>query len=86
MNTTKTSMIALLALMAAPGFAAEAARIEGKDIRIEFDGIMQSRVTAVLGGQERVVGDFPRNPFAYRETTSKTFPFKNRLMSPSATA
>ncbi len=58
MNTTKTSTIALLALMGAPGFAAEAARIEGKDIRIEFDGIMQSRVTAVLGGQERVVGDF----------------------------
>ena len=51
-------MIAVLALMSSPGFAAEAARVAGKNIRIEFDGAMHSRVVAVLGGQERVVGDF----------------------------
>jgi alpha-galactosidase len=58
MNAIDRSMIALLTLMAAPSFAAQAVRVEGKNIRIEFDGTMHSRVIAVLGGRERVVGDF----------------------------
>jgi alpha-galactosidase len=51
-------MIAVLALMGAPGFAAEALRVAGKNIRIEFNGTMHSRLVAVLGGEERAVGDF----------------------------
>jgi alpha-galactosidase len=51
-------MIAVLALMSSPAFAAEVARIAGKNIRIEFDGAMRSRVVATIEGHERVVGDF----------------------------
>ncbi|HXI41525.1 MAG TPA: glycoside hydrolase family 36 protein [Bryobacteraceae bacterium] len=58
MNTPYKPIIALLALMSAPSFAARVVRVEGKDIRIEFDDTMHSRVIAVLGGQERAVGDF----------------------------
>ena len=49
--------------MGAPGFAAEPARVEGKNIRVEFDDTMHSRVVASLGGQERVVGDFAPSEF-----------------------
>jgi hypothetical protein len=38
-------------------FAAEVARVAGKNIRIEFDGAMHSRVVATIEGHERVVGD-----------------------------
>ncbi|HTQ57388.1 MAG TPA: glycoside hydrolase family 36 protein [Bryobacteraceae bacterium] len=38
--------------------AAGSARVEGKNIRIEFDGEMRSRVVALLGGQEHAIGDF----------------------------
>jgi alpha-galactosidase len=62
MNGTATQIV-LLVLMGAPGFAAEPARVEGKNIRLEFDGIMHSRVVASLGGQERVVGDFAPSEF-----------------------
>jgi len=48
----------MLALMGVPAFAAEAARVAGKNIHIEFDGVMHSRVVATLDGRERVVGDF----------------------------
>jgi alpha-galactosidase len=58
MNTAHRSAVALVALMVAPGFAAEVVRVEGKNIRIEFDDTMHSRVVALLGGQERAVGDF----------------------------
>jgi alpha-galactosidase len=58
MNTLKSSMIAVLGLMSAHAFAAEAARVEGKNIRIEFDKNMHSRVVAVFGGREIVIGDF----------------------------
>jgi alpha-galactosidase len=51
-------IIAFLALMGVPAFAADVARVEGKNIRIEFDSAMHSRVVAVLRGPERVVGDF----------------------------
>src|SRR5579872_4420630 len=58
MRQTPALMIVALVLMAAPGLAAEAASVEGKNIRVEFNGAMHSRLVAVLGGQERVVGDF----------------------------
>jgi alpha-galactosidase len=58
MNETKRFLIATFALMGVPAFAAEAARVAGKNIHIEFDGAMHSRVVATLVGHERVVGDF----------------------------
>jgi alpha-galactosidase len=58
MNATGSLMIAALALTGTPGFAAEAALVQGKNIRIEFDGAMHSRVVALLGSQERIVGEF----------------------------
>jgi alpha-galactosidase len=58
MNQTPARMIAALALMGATGFAAETARVEGRNLRVEFNAIMHSRVVAVLGGRERVLGDF----------------------------
>lgn len=51
-------MIVALALTAASGFGAEPVRVEGKNIRIEFNTAMHSRVVAVLGGHERVIGEF----------------------------
>jgi alpha-galactosidase len=39
-------------------FAQEAVRVEGKNIRIEFDREMHSRVVANFGGGEKVIGDF----------------------------
>jgi alpha-galactosidase len=58
MSAANRPTIALLALMGASSFAAEAVRVEGKNIRIEFGDKMHSRVIAVLGGQEHRVGDF----------------------------
>src|SRR5690349_15389399 len=58
MRATNRFMIAMLALMGAPGFSAEVVRVEGKNIRIEFDDTAHSRVIAVFGGQERAVGNF----------------------------
>ncbi len=58
MNATKTLMIATFALMGIPAFTADAPRVAGKNIRIEFDGAMHSRLVATLDGHERVVGDF----------------------------
>jgi alpha-galactosidase len=62
MNGTVT-LIVLLVLMGAPDFAAEPVRVEGKNIRVEFDDTMHSRVVATLGGQERVAGDFAPSEF-----------------------
>jgi alpha-galactosidase len=58
MNEMWRPMIAVLALASFPAFAAEVARVAGKNIRIEFDGAMHSRVVATIEGHERVVGDF----------------------------
>jgi alpha-galactosidase len=46
-----------------PGFAAGGARVDGRNIRIEFDGNMHSRAVALLGGQERIIGDFSPSEF-----------------------
>ncbi len=55
--------LAVLALVGAPGYAAQGARVAGKNIRIEFDSAMHSRVIATLGGRERVIGDFTPSEF-----------------------
>src|ERR1022692_2639884 len=61
-NTTLLPLI-LIAWAGAPGFAAEGARVDGQNIRIEFDGNMHSRVVAVRAGQESVIGDFTPSEF-----------------------
>ena len=55
----------LVALMLAGlrGYAADSLRIEGGNIRIEFDASMHSRVVALLGGPEIPVGDFTASEF-----------------------
>src|SRR5580700_4112342 len=65
MRTASRSLLqlVLIAWAGAPGFAAEGARVDGKNIRIEFDGNMHSRVVALLAGQERVIGDFTSSEF-----------------------
>ena len=40
------------------GIAQEAVRVEGKNIRIEFDRAMHSRVVAMFDGGEQIIGDF----------------------------
>lgn len=45
-------------LLGSPAFAAGPVRVEGKNIRIEFDKAMRSRVVAVFGGRETAIGDF----------------------------
>jgi hypothetical protein len=37
---------------------AQVAVVRGKNIRVEFDGAMRSRVIAVLDGREHVIGAF----------------------------
>src|ERR1035441_10224674 len=65
MRTANGTLLQLvvIAWAGSPGCAAEGARIDGKNIRIEFDGNMHSRVVAVLAGQERVIGDFTPSEF-----------------------
>lgn len=55
--------VVLVALAGAPSFAAEGVSVQGKNIRIEFDKNMHSRVVALFGGQERVVGEFAPSEF-----------------------
>ncbi|HYM05051.1 MAG TPA: glycoside hydrolase family 36 protein [Terriglobales bacterium] len=51
-------ILAIFTLMGTSAYAAETVRVEGKNIRVEFNATMHSRLVAVLGGQERVLGDF----------------------------
>ncbi|HYM05738.1 MAG TPA: glycoside hydrolase family 36 protein [Terriglobales bacterium] len=51
-------IFAIFTLMGTSVFAAETVRVAGKNIRIEFNATMYSRVVAMLGGEERAVGDF----------------------------
>ncbi|HZT32237.1 MAG TPA: glycoside hydrolase family 36 protein [Bryobacteraceae bacterium] len=62
MNRAKRLVLVCLALTGA-GFAAAATRVEGKSIRVEFDGSMHSRLVAILDGKERVMGDFTPSEF-----------------------
>ncbi len=43
--------------------AADGARVDGQNIRIEFDANMHSRVVKLLAGQESVIGDFSPSEF-----------------------
>jgi hypothetical protein len=80
------TQIVLLVVMGAPGFAADPPRVEGKNIRIEFDGTMHSRVVASLAGQERVVGDFAASEFIrVSGRDGPTSPCKTRHTSASGT-
>jgi len=51
-------LVVMAAAILAAGYAQEAPRVQGKNIRIEFDAKMHSRVVALFDGRERVVGDF----------------------------
>jgi alpha-galactosidase len=55
--------LVVLASMGAASLAAETASVAGKNIRVEFDGTMHTRVVALLGGKDRVVGDFTPSEF-----------------------
>jgi alpha-galactosidase len=88
------SQCVLLASIIAHGFAADGARVAGKNMRVEFDGAMHTRVVALLGGHERAIGDFTPSEFirvAGREITDFTLqgqtskPTHDRLGSGSAT-
>ena len=47
--------------------AQEPVRVAGKNIRIEFDRAMHSRVVAIFDGSEQIIGDsLLPNIFAYR--------------------
>lgn len=46
-----------------PACAAAGGRVQSKGIRIEFDSKMHSRVVALFGGRERVIGDFAPSDF-----------------------
>jgi alpha-galactosidase len=52
------SIAAALLGLAAQAFAAGPVRIEGKNIRVEFDSAMRTRIVAIIGGRERSVGNF----------------------------
>src|SRR5690348_16227896 len=62
MTPTSVRLVLLMSL-AASGYAGETARVAGGSIRIEFDRSMHSRVVAMLGGQERIIGDFTPSEF-----------------------
>jgi alpha-galactosidase len=50
--------VLVLASFAASGFAAAGASVVGRNIRIEFNSALHSRVLALFGGRELVIGDF----------------------------
>jgi alpha-galactosidase len=51
-------LIGAMAVAAQLGSAQVAERVEGKNIRVEFDRSMHSRVVALFDGREEVIGDF----------------------------
>jgi len=53
----------LIACLGAAGLAAQNVRVDGRNIRIEFDRQMHSRVVALFAGRERVIGDFTPSEF-----------------------
>jgi alpha-galactosidase len=64
------------------------ARVEGKNIRIEFNSSLHSRVIAKIGGKEIVVGPFSPSEFVtvsgtdmkdFRQTGQKTEPLADEL-------
>ncbi len=63
MIQAKGRLLAAFALTGAAAFAAGSARVEGREIRVEFDGSMHSRLVAVGRGEERAIGDFGPSEF-----------------------
>ena len=65
MRTVKRTLLelAVLASVSSSSFAAESASVTGKNIRVEFDGKMHSRVVALFGGNKLVIGDFTPSEF-----------------------
>jgi alpha-galactosidase len=55
--------LTLLSSIGASGLSPERASVAGKNIRLEFDSAMHSRVLASFGGQELVIGDFTPSEF-----------------------
>ena len=50
--------LCVVSTLASATLPAENARVTGKNIRIEFDNSMHSRVVGVFAGQQNVIGDF----------------------------
>jgi alpha-galactosidase len=66
MRDVRIAALWLAASATAPmGATTVAARLEGRGIRLEFDGALRSRVVATLGGGDTVLG-----PFAASETVT----------------
>ena len=62
-------MIVAAALMASHSFGAEPVRVEGKNIRVEFNAAMHSRVVASSEDRSASLANSRlRSPFAYRAT------------------
>ena len=60
--------------MAQLGIAQVATSVKGKNIRIEFDRSMHSRVVALFDGREEVIGDFsPAETIQVAGVDSKDF-------------
>jgi len=73
---TSSKALMLAAVIATAAFAANGARADGKQIRIEFDGNLHSRVVASFDGHERLIGDFTASEFitvAGRDITDFAF-------------
>jgi len=51
-------LIGAMAVTATLGTAQEVVRVEGKNIRIDFDRAMHSRVVAKFDGGEKIIGEF----------------------------
>jgi alpha-galactosidase len=64
-------IIALVALGHA-SLAAESAQVAAKNIRIEFDKSMHSRVVALFSGQEKIIGDFAPSEFVRMQDKDTT--------------
>lgn len=75
--------LASLILTALPVLAADSVRIDGKNIRIEFDASMHSRVIALLDGHENTIGDFTPSEFVrVGGTDIKDFAIRNHARQP----
>ncbi|MFN7996639.1 MAG: glycoside hydrolase family 36 protein [Bryobacteraceae bacterium] len=55
--------LVLFICLGIPAFGAAGAHVNGKNIRIEFDNGMRSRVVALFDGKEHVLGDFTPSEF-----------------------
>src|SRR5436305_10200333 len=71
MTTRIFGLITAVAACAQLGLC-EVAAVDGKNIRVEFDNAMRSRVIAVIGGRDHVLGPF---------TPSETIQVSNAMVS-----